>query len=217
MPAKHRAAHGSPGKGIWPTPEAHRQAPCRPTTSTLAALTPGIYVAGRPGPRGTTASSTAGGTDTGPGLQQGRHPRRPAALESGGRQAPSGWHPRNQGHRHHRHYRQPAALTPEASRTRTPSPTRGASQTMHHRHQGRQRHRHRKPGCPGRRPGPSAKPRLKRLHALRIIPRVVDQDRLRQRVGTQGHRQFVPCLGTDRVAHGIGCMAGSSRRASAHW
>jgi len=37
---------------------------------------------------------------------------------------------------------------------------------------GDQHHRHRKPGCPGRRPGPSTNRRLKRLHALRITPRL---------------------------------------------
>jgi hypothetical protein len=54
----------------------------------------------------------------------------------------------------------------------------------------------------GRRPGPSTKPGLKRLHALRITPRLVDQDRLRQ----GADRQFVPRLGTYRTSHGIGCQ-----------
>jgi hypothetical protein len=56
--------------------------------------------------------------------------------------------------------------------------------------------------------GPQAPLRLSQgcLHALRITPRLVDQDRLGQRARTGGHRQFVPCLGTDRTSHGIGCQ-----------
>ena len=104
---------------------------------TLAALTPGIYVAGRPGPR-----------------------------------APQ-------------HHRQRAALPPAAGR-QDAAAGHGSPQTMHHRHQGQQHHRHRKPGWPGRRPGPSTKAQAKAFTRFRITPRLVHQDRRRQRVGTTG-------------------------------
>jgi hypothetical protein len=57
----------------------------------------------------------------------------------------------------------------------------------------------RKPGCPGRCPRPT----MKRLHALRISPRVVAQDRLRRHVGrhVQSHGSGQPGSAPAREQH----------------
>jgi hypothetical protein len=173
-PGRDRA--GVRDRASWRQWRGVGQASCRASSRyTIATLRPRI----RPTPE-------AGRRPAGTGRQApGPDPR--------GSQAPSrqqGQHPRFRGNQAGRaRLRRQRRLAPSTSAASAASSTETGSRPPGRRRlaallrrcatgtrasstiaPGDQHHRHRKPGCPGRRPGPTTKPRLKRLHTLRITP-----------------------------------------------